>query len=299
MLVAMVLAVAGLAGYWCIRGSLNTEGTRRITAVINSQPLVVVSLNRSNGEVMVIKIPGNTMISVSGGYGQYPAVSVWALAKQEGHGTGLVTRSFREFLGIPIDLAVDVGGEVLSDNDETELVKDSQRIVWECMVGKRGCGEVDKIKLMGIWLATRKIAPGKVVYLPIESMPGTKTDQLPDGLSILEADINGIDLFVSRYAVDERIKNEGLAIGVYNAAGYPGLATKASRILTNLGGRVLVVEDWEERLSSCELRSAEDVRVSFTYRLVKDVFDCRDGKVNGEDEVDLTVLIGEGYPGGT
>lgn len=298
LVVAMVLAVAGIAGFWRVGEEFKRDDSRRTTWVINSRPLMVFSLGQTNEEMLVITIPENTMVPVSGGYGWYPAASIWALARQEGQGVGLITRSFRELVGIPIDTAVDVAGEVLGEEkDKEELINRCQQIARECLVGKKDCGDTSKLQFLKVWLAMRKVSAGNVAYLPLENLPGAKTEHLPDGSLVLGVDIDGIDLFISRYTTEEAIKNEALAIGVYNAAGYPGLATRAARIITNLGGRVLVVEDWDEIENKCEIRSTEEVRKSATYRLVKDVFGCREGEVEGEDEVDLTLLVGEDYVG--
>lgn len=292
----LFLTVTG-GSLFCLRGSLGQKPGKRLTIVFNTRPILTTLFDQDRGELLFLRVPENTQIPVSGGYGFYPAVSLWPLAKQEKMGAALISKSFRELLGIPVDFAIDLSGEKIGDDDKTLMVRRFRRFCFECFFFGRDCGELSRVGAVEAWWNSRKISLNKVNIFSLELLPGLREDKLSDGSSVLVIDESSLDRFLSRYVFVEPVRREALSLGVFNATVYPGSARKAARVFSNLGGRVLLVEDWSEKLDKCELRADKQTRESFTYRLIKETLSCEDGALAGHPEVDLTILIGENYAG--
>ena len=63
----------------------------------------------------------------------------------------------------------------------------------------------------------------------------------------MELDGLRLDQFIQSRFEDSKLKDEGLGIGILNATDHPGLAEKAARVVTNIGGRVILTGNLEER----------------------------------------------------
>jgi len=106
---------------------------------------------------------------------------------------------------------------------------------------------------------------------------------------------------VNQLFKDEKIVQEDLAIAVLNGTTHFGLARKAARLITNIGGQVVEVGNIENLKSQilnlkCEIRSPKRLKNAYTIQKLMRAFDCRWG---GEDLADhraeAILILGEDY----
>jgi len=77
------------------------------------------------------------------------------------------------------------------------------------------------------------------------------------------------------------------------------LANNASKIIDNIGGRVVQVgslHDQTETNESCEIKSEKKYKNSYTVNKLKQIFDCHwsEGEEN-EQRARILLLVGEAY----
>jgi hypothetical protein len=119
---------------------------------------------------------------------------------------------------------------------------------------------------------------------------------LPDGTSGFELNQARLDRIIAKYFQDEKIREEGLALEVVNATNHSGLAARAARIISNMGGRVIAMRDWDLRNEKCSLRSGQKNLSSYTLKKLVKVFDCQfDGEDLGSSRAEMIIILGEDY----
>jgi len=71
------------------------------------------------------------------------------------------------------------------------------------------------------------------------------------------------------------------------------LAKKAARLISNSGGRVVEIGDWEQKMAGCELRGEKSKLKTYTSQKLEKVFNCqwRSEDLAGH-RADLVIILG-------
>jgi len=248
------------------------DGKNQINLAFDAQPVAIASFNPQENSANILIIPNGTLVEAAWGYGPYRAESLFGLGELDGRGGEVLTTSLQEYLGIPIDAYVSIeNGKWTRDNVKTGLLEK----LW-FLFKNGGKTNLTKWDLARLWWKINNIPEDKI--------------------KIFDLDPQLLEQIISGFAIDEKIKEEDLAIAVLNATDQPGLATKGSRLARNIGGRVIGIgetENFQFPISNfqCQIRSKKIYKNSYTVKKLSKIFNCDWGGENLEGQRAEVVLI--------
>lgn len=276
------------------------NGQFNINLLLREPHVSILSYNPKEERIVIINIPDETFLSVPHGFGLWQLRSVYELGESQKRSGGnqLLMETLTNFLAIPIDGFLDLSSlkpsqsakEVVENLRENPFsgfdllpVLKTNLTVWELLRLKLGIAAVrfDKVKELDL---------AKINMLEEEN--------LPDGTSIFTGDPVKLDSVLSDLA-DPVITSEHKSIAVLNATGQAQVAQKAARLITNLGGNVIITANASQRLKKTQVLGSE----SATLKRLRQIF-------GSDDKIDATVedlvssraqvnlLLGEDYSNG-
>ena len=282
--VAAILAFinGGIMIMQTITGSL-WDGKQRINLAIGDQPLNLVSYSPAEEELVIIHLPDKLFLKVAHGYGEYLVQALPGLAELENR-KELTVQTLEENFAVPIEGWITVPST--GDNVLNVLTSRLKRI---------GGSNLSTWDILRLWWGIRGVKTGGIKEIYLNKDGVLTEDKLDDQTMIYKLDTEKVDLLIQKYFIENRIRKERLTTQVLNATFYPGLALKASRILTNIGVEVIDVNNSELRLEKCEVKSGKNRQGSATVKKIIKIFACDwfEEKENGRAEI--TLILGEDY----
>lgn len=264
------------------------DGKFNINLVLKAKTIAVLSFNPIEKEVTVINFPDNILMDVADGFGQWEVRSVYSLGQSDSeNGWELLEQTVSGFLGVPVDGFLEFKNN-FSKTDPFDLVKKYQQNILS------GIGDISNIQtsLTPIELIRLKFYLTQVRFDKIKNIDLGKGDilaqsRLNDGTVVYLADPTKIDSTLTSFT-DPTIRNEHMTIAVFNATNYPQLAQKAARIITNLGGNVIITANAEKSY----LKTQVIGKKSATLDRLKQIFDLDCAKDPKCDKIGPDVEVG-------
>ncbi|HUS60299.1 MAG TPA: LytR C-terminal domain-containing protein [Nevskiaceae bacterium] len=291
-LIILIGLVYKAYGFWHQR---LWDGQNRLNLVAESHPIFVSSL-APRKEMTILLIPDDIFVEAIRGFGFYRAKSIYKLGQLEGQGGELLLGSIQEFLGVPLDGHVVMESLKLKADQDGEMVKKlllSQ--IW-LLLKSKGKTNLSAWDLAVFWWQLKKIRPSKITLVNLGQLGACSETTLADGTRVINVDSERLNQLVNQLFEDEKIRAEDLALSVLNGTGQFGLAKKAARLISNLGGRVVEAGDWQSTVLNCQLRGAKSQVKSYTAQKIKKIFGCQ---WTGDDlaghRADLVIILGEDY----
>ena len=250
------------------------DGENQINLAFDAQPVAIASFNPQENSANILIIPNGTLVEAAWGYGPYRAESLFGLGELDGRGGEVLTTSLQEYLGIPIDAYASMeNGKWKMENGKIKVFISES--IWS-LLKNGGKTNLTKWDLARLWWKIKNIPEDKI--------------------KIFDLDPQLLEQIISGFAIDEKIKEEDLAIAVLNATDQPGLATKGSRLARNIGGRVIGIgetENFQFPISNfqCQIRSKKIYKNSYTVKKLSKIFNCDWGGENLEGQRAEVVLI--------
>lgn len=277
----------------------------RFNFVLVDDAVFVFSLCQRDKSLNVVKIPENTYLEVTSGFGLYRVGAVYPLGQLEGRGGPLLMETIQEFLGVPIEAYTNISSKLKAQSaklDKEKIVDLKRKVIsWQIFLKPRKTLRFLKRDLetnltfwdlAKIWWQLKKVNPAKLYYLDLDQR-GTLIDfSLPDGGIGKKGDPLLLDSLLVQFFFEPQVREEKISIQVLNGTDYPGLARQASRIITNLGVKVAEMAKTEERVERCQLRGTGKELKSFTFQKIQKIFDCQ---VIRQETEGLKLIIGEDY----
>lgn len=238
-----------------------------INLVIRTDKTALFSYNPKEGRIVIVNIPDETFLEIPYGFGNWQLRAVYKLGESQKNigGDKLLVETLTNFLGVPIDGFLDFE-DLPAQKDPAKMIEEARKnpfwgldllsklktnlTLWELVKLKSGIASVrfDKIKQINL----EKIL---------------NPDNLADGTEILTVDTVKIDSILTDLR-DPAIVSEHKSIAVYNATDHPQLAQKWARLITNLGGNVVITANAESRLQNTIVRGEE----SLTEKRMRQIF---------------------------
>ena len=287
-LLFLVLVVGGIyQGDRFFSASL-WDGKHRLNLVVVAQPTLVISVIPTQKAVCGISLPDKTFVKAIHGYGAYRIETLYPLGQLENRGGELLAESVQEYLGIPIDAYLLAERPVMAKNSFAQVV----------VKLFKGEGETNLTKwdLARLWWQLGRIREDKFSVVDLGETSACRQVNLADGTEATEIDPQRVARIAKQIFQDNWLVNEDLAIKVLNGTGHPGLAKQAARLVDNLGGRLVGIGDWEEKITQCRLVSNQANRFSYTVQKLIKIFDClwtSEGLAGQRSPVVL--ILGEDY----
>lgn len=222
------------------------DGKFNINIVIQTNTTHLLNFNPAEQKVTLISIPDEAYLDASSGFGKWALGSIYDLGEssKKGMGSKLMKSSLSSLFGVPID------GYIRFESKKD--IKDLIELVRQTPFSGLGLisevsSDLTPLELLRLKFGLMKVRFDKINYLDLVNLAVFESDQLLDGTHIKVSDPIKLDSVLTNF-VDPKIRAENLSIAVFNATDHPQLAQKAKRIITNLGGNVIIISNSTKRL---------------------------------------------------
>jgi hypothetical protein len=271
-----LFCLVGVSWLWRKAALSVWDGRSVISLVRQNEKQIVLSSYQPDGQRWIdFVIPGNVLLEVPFGYGEYQLKNVYSLGKLENRGGELLRRTVQEMMAVPVD-----GWTV-----EIKEAKETNLSWW------------DRLRL---WVVERWLARKTVKY-QLKSVGALRQEKLSDGSQVYRIEERFLDEMVNEEFFNRQISNEELAVAVVNASEVSGLAKIAARLAANLGSKVVWLGNSEvESDSSLILVAKADLKTSATVRRLKQAFKIAALQVGDVSEyrADVVIRLGKDYAQG-
>ncbi len=291
LFIIFIILLLGIG--WRVYGDLKNsvwDGENRLNLVLNIKPISLVSFDPGSQTISFLTIPDGTYIEATGDYGPYRIEKIYSLGKLEGKGIEFLADSLETFFGLPIDGWIDAEGNWQERGGAKQL-----------LLGLIGLGVKEKSltnlsrwDLARLWLMVNRTRAHKIEAVDLGETTVAEEFNLPDGTQARKIENQRISRIISNLFTDYRFREEGLAIAIMNASDKPGLANKAANLVSNIGGRLVEVGDWPEKLENCLIKTTPSARKTYTSKKLVNVFDCHvEVGLEKESRWDLLIILAE------
>jgi len=294
--------IAGLLiASWAIRFTQSLfspyiwNGQFNINLLVRNPRIFLLSYNPKEEKITILNIPDELFLDVPFGFGKWQLRSIYELGQSQKQigGDRLLADTLTNFLAIPIDGFLDFSA-LQDQKSATEVVEFLRKNPFS------GLNFLSALKTdLTIWELLRlKLGMGRVRFdkvkeLNLDKLSVLDRENLPDGTPVYTTDPVKLDSVLSDFA-DPAITFEHKTIAVLNTTGQPQLAQKVARLITNLGGNVIITTNASQKLQKTLIQGEQ----SLTLRRLKQIFRLSD-KINSSDEniissrAQINVLLGE------
>lgn len=263
------------------------DSKNRLNLVLNVSPISIVSFDPHSQTINVLTIPDGTYIETAGDFGPYRIEKIYPLGELENKGVELLSTSLESYFGLPIDGWLTARIRVEETKPKQFL---SELIV--LAIKDRYLSNLSRYDLARLWLMTKQTKAHKIKIVDLGKTTVAEDFKLPDGTWAKKIDEQRISLIINNLFSDSRIRQEDLAIAIMNGGAKAGLATKAARLVGNIGGRLVEVGDWPEKLESCQVKAIPEAKKSYTCQKLLKVFDCHyQEDLEKDSRWDLVVIL--------
>ncbi|MBM3209433.1 hypothetical protein FJZ40_04040 [Candidatus Shapirobacteria bacterium] len=266
----------------------------RVNFILNAESVFLLSFSPQKNEVLAMKIPDNLQLEALSGYGRYQARSLYELGELEGKSGKLLKESVQEYLGLPLDGWVRASGKATLTCEEGSFKSRLSGILFDLFWGE-GKTDFPKGDVARLWFSFRKVPLNNVRVLDLDRIILLGEETLPDKTVVLAADKEKLDFTLQKYFLDEKMREENLAIEVVNLTEHAGLANQAARLVSNIGGRVIGLETQAGK-NWCWVKSEKKNRESYTVRKLIKIFNCEFIEAKLADQpAEVILAVGEDY----
>lgn len=261
-----------------------------INLLLRADQTSIFSYNPTEKKIVILNIPDETFLEVPKGFGFWQLRAVDKLG-----GDTLLVDTLRNFLGIPIDGFLDFSGPGISKS-AVEIVEELRQNPFS------GFNLMPSLKtdltlweLVRLKLSITGVRFDKVAEINLDKQEILNKETLPDGTEVLTADPVKLDSVLVNL-VDPAFTFEHKAIAIWNATNRPLLAQKAARLITNLGGNVIITSNAEEKLKKTMVYGEK----SDSLKRLKQIF-VLDDKISSSSanlefsRAEINIFLGEDF----
>ena len=280
------------------------DAKSKINIVINSKPILVISLDPSDKEITAVSISEETYSNVGLGFGWYRMGSVYELGQLENSPRGgeLLRLATSKLLLVPIDYFVNFNKDLSTANYQTvkkEISKVGSFVTpfWLLTHPKYLNEHVDtnltqKEVLTLFWEL-------KGIRFHEDKFYDLKSDYLEE--VVLPDDSKGYvlktsaDNFVSEIFEDHKIKQEDIGVAIVNGTKVSGLASDFARNLEHIGINVIRIDNTETGIEKSSIEVSREFEDSYTLKKLEKILQTK-ALVNGNlITEDLKVTLGDDF----
>lgn len=269
--------------------------------------IAVVSLDPRENLGTILNIANETYLELPKSLGAWPISSIWRLGQEEQppQGAILLKLAVSQLLGLPID------GVIIFDRPQfnqsaTQLLSEWRKnpLLLATFLKE---SKTDLSLTEVIWLLRKAISirSDKVITLDLAKSVITESKLLADSSRVLVVDQVKLDLFIREKMADDQIIQEAATIAIFNATNFPGLASHAARMITNLGGNVVSVSNSAQQLADSKvfLKDPSTKQYQHTAARMSQIFapNCLKASCQVDDpkivnsRAQVLIVLGEDY----
>lgn len=285
------------------------DGNFNINLLVRSDHVYLVSYNPKTEKIFVINIPDETFIEIPGGFGKWQIRSVYELgqSKKDLGGDFLLKQTLTTLFAIPIDGFLDFNA-MKPQKGAVEIVDAIRKNTFSGFSFLSSLKtDLTPLELIKLQWGTGAVRFDKIREFDLLKLNVLEQESLLDGTVVFNPDLIRLDNALTELS-DPTIIAENKTIAVLNATDEPQLAQKWARLITNLGGNVIITSNAKVRLKNTQVLGQE----SLTLKRLRQIFgpDCSNQKVSSKVKYDtislqdedvvlsraqINVLIGEDY----
>ncbi len=291
LIVTLVVVLALLSGYSSQVIQSIWNGSNRFSIIVNSEPLILISVEPRTQKAILLSIPPNTILNVPSGFSEYKASSVYELGQLEKKKNGgqLLARAIENTFGIAVDRFISPkNSKLYLSLLEKETLKKIKQDYFSFMGLPKSI--IDGIKLKSsydtditflemyhLWNSIRKLRIDQINFANGSESHVFVSYKLPDQTEVLRVDDEILDTLTGSKFEDQNIRTENVTITIINATEKNKLATLLGRILKNLGANVLIrsTATNPENYSCLINYSQQKFAKSLIVLWMKRKYDCR------------------------
>lgn len=243
-----------------------------VNLVLQGQDIAMLTYKPAEKEVFLIKIPASSYLEVPRNLGHWPISSVFDLGQslKPPAGSLLLKASVSNLLGLPID------GFLKSKTQTcTQLLGNLRKNPLKTFPLLPSLQtDLSLPELIFLEWGLSVIRFDKVQIFDLAQLNLMEKTQLPDGTQVLIADPIKIDSLMVQLG-ERTFRQESLTIAIYNATEAAGLAGKAGRIVTNLGGNVIIVSSLTDSAQSGVypgMATDQEIQSTATFKRLVQIF---------------------------
>lgn len=266
-----------------------------INLAVRSTKTALLTFNPKEEKVVIINLPDEVLLEVPGGFGNWQLRAIYELGQsQKGiDGEQLLVSALTSFLAIPIDGFLDFS--------TLQPAKSAAEIVDMIRNPISGLNLLPSLKtdltpweLLNLKLSLSGVRFDKIKKIDLDKLDILDKATLLDGTAVLQADPVKLDSVLSDF-LDPTIVKEHKSIAIFNATEVPQLALKAARLVTNLGGNVIITANARDKLSKTKILGEESATLERLRQIfqVNDKIDLLDKDMASRAQINL--FLGEDY----
>lgn len=261
---ALLLAASLLVKFWQKNAkNYSWGGEGNINLAIKGKDSYLFSFDPQDKRVTIVLIDGESYIEIPGGFGDWQVRAIYDLGELEkGQGATFLKKSLSQFLGIPVD------GFIKMDDPPRQLI-DQHPLNYLSLLSRMET-DLTPLELGRLFWGLSQIRFDKVKEV-------------------------GVDSLVQSDLYESRIRTEDLTIAVYNGTKEPGLAAKVARLITNMGGNVIIQNNAPTDQSQSLIFSASGGG-TYTLKRLSRVLSLKVGKedaLKGTSRAQINIFLGE------
>ncbi|EKD84978.1 MAG: hypothetical protein ACD_38C00119G0004 [uncultured bacterium] len=270
------------------------DGSFNINLVIRTKNISLLSYNPTKGSIIILNIPDETFLELPNGFGKWQLRAIYDFGQTQGlGGDKLLKESLSSFFAVPIDGFLDLSASGVTSAEVIETLRKNPLSGYGLLSALKT--DLTMWELLKFKMNISAVRFDKIKELNLDKLSVLQKDNLPDGSFVFISDPSILDSVLGDL-VDPKIVSEHKTIAVLNATDKPQLAQKWARLITNLGGNVIITGNAPERLEKTQVFGEQ----SFTLKRLRQIF-APDDKISssegvmGSSRAQINVLIGEDY----
>lgn len=284
--------------------SYSWEGDFKLNLIIRGDETALLSYDPQEQSIVIIKVPGETYIEVPGSFGSWQVRSIFDLGELERQNGGrMLARSLGNFFGAPVDGFIESLGE-MRQKSAYELISSLRSNPLNALqfLGNSKIS-LNTTETMRLLIDIYRVRFDKISVIDLKKDSLLTEQVLPDGALGLIGDPVKIDGFAGKIFLDQKIRAEEKTVAVFNASKKPGVAQKASQLITHLGGNVIFAANAGKKIQTSVVIS-KDLDKAATYKRLSQIFapPCLRTKCAILDDpeivnsrADINVVLGEDF----
>ncbi len=251
------------------------DGEFNLNLVLLSNPTSVLTYNSQDKKIVILEIPAETYVEVPSGYGKWQLRAVYELGQQEGRGGILLKDTLSSFLALSFDGFLEFSGPFKEKKAGEILNILRSNPLGGFAILKNLQTDLTLFELLRFELALMQVRFDKIESRSLLDTGMLDKSKLADNTEIFLTDPVKLDSVLSDF-IDPKLKQEGKSIAIFNATSHPQLAQKAARIITNLGGNVIITGNHKQTLKKTVLFGEQSKTLKKLLQIF--VLDCPKGK---------------------
>lgn len=266
------------------------QGDFNINLLVVAKNMSIISFSPQNQTITIVDIPANVYLEVPKGFGSWEVRAVLGLGGEQ-----LLKQTLVNFLGLPIDgfLRFTNKSSELEAMSILEQFKKDPFVPINLLANLKT--DLSPVELIRLKLGLSSVRFDKIKQISLEKMVVFQKESLADGTQVLSPDAVKLDSALAQLS-DPIIQGEHKTIAVFNSTSHVGLAQKGSRLITNIGGNVIITSNGQNEFKTSKVIGEK----SKTRQRLKQIFG-KDDKIDSKQEeqvssrAQISVFLGEDY----